>query len=452
MKAEFAGAAPEVGMVGIGFGPAGTAVAVALHDDHEFGVARPGSLGLGDALFLERAPSSAWQPDMLLPGTDVQHHFLRDFATPRYPRSRFTFVNYVHAMGRFYPFTLRGGYVSRAEWSDYCSWVAGTVGARVRYSTRAEAVEPCVEGGRIRHLNVHTVDQGTGRHQVTRTRRVVVSTGHEPYVPEAFRDHLGARVFHSSTFSSHWQPLAATARRVAVVGGGQNAGEVLLHLAQTAPAVDLHSLVRNSGFRLYDLGHFSNQAYWPEETEYFYALDEPERRRIFAEQYRTNYACVDPDVSTGLYEAWYSGRISGRQKLLMHKRTEVVRLRVEGAGVRLHTRELHTGAQAELVVDAVVVCTGYREPSLPRMLEPLADHVQRTSNGEPEIGRDFALDIPAADGVSVHLNGLTERRHGIASATSFSLLAIRAGEITAALRSAAPHPRTPSVGREVLHA
>lgn len=421
-------------LVGVGFGPAGTAIAVALYDDHAFGRAPKGSLGPDDALFLERAADSAWQPGMVLPGTDIQHHFLRDFATPRHPSSRFTFVQYLHAKERLYAFTLKSGYVSRAEWSDYCLWVAEQVGADVRYNTVVEAVEPVLDEGALAAVDVVARCAVTGAVRRVRTNRVVLSTGHRPVIPEPFASMASSRVFHSSRFSEGWSALE-TPRRVLVLGGGQNAGEVLLHLLGSSDA-ELISVVRNSGFRLYDLGHFANQAYWPQETDYFHALPAEGRRAIFEEQYRTNYAAVDPDVSVGLYQAWYDGEVSGRQRLTMLKRTVVTAAEDLGETVRVHLRERHTGVESSVDVEAVILGTGFAEERVPAVLEPMREHVATDEDGLPEVRRDFRIGLTSPAPVYLYLNGMSERRHGIASATSFSLLAVRAGEITASARAA----------------
>lgn len=58
-------------ILGIGFGPAGLGIAVALHDKHE---AREPSEGHSPPKmrFLERQAAFAWHPGMLLPGAKMQ--------------------------------------------------------------------------------------------------------------------------------------------------------------------------------------------------------------------------------------------------------------------------------------------------------------------------------------------------------------------------------------------
>lgn len=424
-------------VIGIGFGPAGIALAAALTDEALDPESNISDDYARQALFFERAPNSAWQPGMVLPGTDIQHHFLRDFGTPRDPASRFGFVRYIHDRDRFYSFTLRGGYVSRAEWSDYCEWAAARTMSRIRYGHEVLSVEPVTDAnGTLNAFAVTAREVRTGQLHRAVSRRLVLATGHEPYVPPEFQSAIGPRVFHSTRFSQAFRELGDDVRSVVVIGGGQNAGEVLLHLYGSTD-VQLHSVVRNSGFRLYDLGHFANQAYWPPETDYFHALRPAARAQIFDEQYRTNYAAVDPDVSTGLYNAWYDGEVSGRQRLNMIRRHVVASLTDHGDEVRVVLRERYTGQEQELVADAAILCTGFREPAVPPVLAPLAEHLVIEDDGRLAVERNFRTPLYRAGDVALYLNGMSESRHGIASATSFSLMAHRAGEITQTLCQAA---------------
>lgn len=417
-----------VDLLGIGYGPAAIAVATAIEDEWE---SLPPESRRLTARFLERAPNTAWQPNMLLAGTDIQHHFLRDFATPRNPRSRFTFPSYLVDTGRLYPFTLMGGYVSRHEWSEYVQWTARQLTLPVSYDTDVLSVVPVTESGRVvaaRVLGRHTSTGQTIEHLA---RNVLVSIGHSPYVPDIFAPHVGPRVFHSSEFLPRIAALPPQARRrIAVVGAGQNAGEIILHVANAFPDAEVFSIARNSGLRMYNLGHFSNEAYFPAETDYFYALDRPGREKVFNEVYTTNYACVDPDVSTALYRMVYEDHHWGQRRLHMRKRTAIDACApTSGGGYRLALREVNTGEPDELDVDLVICCTGFREPRLPALLESFREYIRFEETGDPVVSREFRLGVTGDCSVGLYLNGITEWRHGINSATSFSTLAIKAGDI-----------------------
>lgn len=425
---------PEVyDLVGVGFGPAAIAVAAAFEDEYEF--APPDTERLTTA-YLERAGNSAWLPNLVLPGTDIQHHFLRDYATPRNPRSRFSFPNYLKETGRFYPFTLMANYVTRQEWSEYTLWTVRQLDQNVRYHAEVLDIAPCTNADRITTAAVQYRDVRTGRISETLARNVMISTGHEPYVPELFAPHTGGRIFHSSEYLTrvagfdHDEPL-----RIAVIGAGQTAGEIFLHLAQSFPNAQLYSLARNSGIRLYELGHFSNEAYFPEETDYFYELDTERRRRVFGEQRATNYAAVDPDLSTAWYRTVYDDKYFGPGRLHMRKRTAVESVTPTAGGVRLGLREVYRGTPDQLDVDLVVLCTGYREPSLPSTLASFAPFIPLDEYGYPHVTKAHRVVTSPGCEVGIYLNGITEWRHGINSATSFSTLALKAGRITEDIKS-----------------
>ncbi|WHM37617.1 SidA/IucD/PvdA family monooxygenase [Streptomyces sp. BPTC-684] len=417
-------------LVVAGFGPSGIALAAAVEDHDDATGGAPLAVR-----YLEKAADSAWQPNLVLPGTDIQHHFLRDFATPRDARSRFTFPHYLQQSGRFYPFTLMGGYVSRIEWSDYVQWAARQVRGPVDYHREVIAVEPLADAdGRVRAARVTARDTRDGSLHTVEGRNVALATGHEAYVPDTFRPYLGERVFHASRLLPSLAALGPL-RRVAVIGAGQTAGEIVLHLAAQNPDAEIHSVVRHAGFRMYELGHFSNEVYFPDETDYFYALEGEQRERALGQARATNYAAVDPDVSTALYQAVYQDRFTGRERLHMHKRTEITGVDVDGERVLLETEEVFTGERGRIEADAVVVCTGYREAALPSQLAAFTPYLRLDERGRPEVTRAYRAETTDDCEVGLYLDGLTEWRHGIGSATSFSQMAAKADTVHRDLRS-----------------
>ncbi|KPC77289.1 hypothetical protein ADL35_20825, partial [Streptomyces sp. NRRL WC-3753] len=77
-------------VLGIGFGPANLALAIALDEEgRDF-----------DVHFLEARTGPSWQSAMMLDGSDIQNHPVRDLVSLRNPRSRFTFINYLFENGR----------------------------------------------------------------------------------------------------------------------------------------------------------------------------------------------------------------------------------------------------------------------------------------------------------------------------------------------------------------
>lgn len=85
----------EVDALVVGFGPAGISLACAVSDWQEM----HGTSPIGRVVFLERSARTSWHGDFLLRNTDINHHIFRDLVTPRDPRSRFSFANYLKERG-----------------------------------------------------------------------------------------------------------------------------------------------------------------------------------------------------------------------------------------------------------------------------------------------------------------------------------------------------------------
>ena len=185
---------------------------------------------------------------------------------------------------------------------------------------------------------------------------------------------------------------------------------------------------RNSGIRTYDLGHFSNQVYFPEETDYFYGLTREQREAVFEQVRLTNYSSVDMDVSAALYLRVYEERLLGRERLHMLSRVYVADVEPREGHYRLTLREVNLGDERTVDVDCVVLCTGFLEQRFPALLEPLLPHL-RLDEGELEVSRHYRVGAQPELAAGVYLTGITEWRHGISNATSFSMTALKAQEV-----------------------
>lgn len=412
-------------LIGVGFGPAGIALAVAMEDANEER-SEPSSW---KSLFIEQAPDSSWQPNMLLSGTDIQHHWLRDFATPRNPRSRFTFPYYLQQKGRLFTFGLLGCNASRIEWSDYVRWVAKQVAHYALYRHRVIAIEPVDSGNNspIHVVRIRAQEAETGATKEFYARNIVLGTGRKPNIPEIYTPYLGDRIFHSHYFTSHIQHINADQRPTfAVVGSGQNAIEVVLYLASHFPHSEIYSINRNGGFRTYDLGHFSNEVYHPADVDYFYSLPKSARRQVEQESKYTNYSSVDPDVSHDLYAKVYEEEVQGIRRIHVMKRSSVLKVIPHHPSFELCVEDRYLHSTKSLRADVVILCTGFTEEQNPTYLHPLAPYMQVDDDGDFLIERDYEVKTDDRMQVGIFFNGLTERTHGISDSASFSMMALKA--------------------------
>lgn len=410
--------------LGIGFGPANLAFAV-VQEERGY---------TGRTLFLEAREQAVWQQEMLLPGTDIQNHPLRDLVTPRNPRSRYTFVNYLHEHGLLFDHLNLGlEFPLRKEYAKYIAWVASFFSDRVAYGAPARQVELSPDR---QHYLVTTVDGTT-----LKARALVVAPGRTVHIPQAFAEACDSRVFHSHSYLSSLRKLSTrkALRRVLVVGGSQSAIEIVLHLHREFPEVHIVNTLRGHGYRLKDTSQFSEEVYFPEFVDRYFNSSKEVRRELDKHLHFTNYSAADHDTIKDLYVRLYEDKLDGRPRVRLLTNSEPVSVdtRRDELSVRVQSR-----FSTETVVldglDAVILATGYRnlgmrdnQESLPAILRGLAPDLRFDDEGVPVIRRDYALCAAnEARGLPpLYLNGLCESSHGYGDAGSFSLLALRSQDI-----------------------
>lgn len=408
----------------IGFGPAGIALSCVFEDarDDDTPLAR---LSLR---YLERAAETQWHPELLLTGTDINHHVFRDLVTPRNPRSRFSFAMYLKSQGRLFDFGLLGRPASRHEWSDYVAWVSRQVDAHTHFSAPVSEVLPVMRNGRLSQVRVDTA-QGSFT-----TRNLVLSTGSVPRVPEAFQGLLGPRLFHTSQFLSRVQAFGEQLpKRWLVVGSGQSASESVLELLSRRSDIEVHSVHRSAGFKLTQLGQFPNRVFAPDHVDYFHSLSHAERHTFLDWSRSTNYAGIDPDESSKLFSLIYEDRIAGRERLRTYAYRAISAIEQIAEGYRVTLTDSFSQRSEVVEVDGVVLGTGFEQHLIPPLLSNLQPWLQADIDGGLVIDRDYHVATQGECDVQLWVNGLSERSHGISDSQSFSLMALRAERIANAL-------------------
>lgn len=401
----------------IGCGPAGLALACIFDEDL---MTRGGKTFLA----LEKTETSSWHPNLLLTNTDINHHVYRDLVTPRNPQSPYSFAMYLKQKNRLFKFGLLGRPASRFEWSDYLSWVGQELGDKIQYNRAVTEISPTLENGELVGFSVKGDDFSYT------TKKIVLSNGSSPQVPEIFREHLGRHVFHACEYLERLNAFnGEIPKRWLVLGSGQSAGEVIADLIGKKEDIHLVSLHRSIGFKIAQLGQFPNLVFLPESIEYFKGLDGEGRNRFFDHVKSTNYSGIDTDESQHLYSVIYEDEVVGRERLKMVVNSELLSLTPLAEGYLVTVRDTFTGALNEYEVDAIALGTGYQQPTVPALLIQLDDFLVKDAEGGLVVDSDYQVKLRNHDGVHVYVNGLSERTHGISDAQSFSAVAFRAGVI-----------------------
>jgi len=421
----------DADVIGVGFGPANIALAIALEELWP----EP------ELLFLESHPGPSWQSGMLLDRADIQHHPSRDLVTPRNPRSRYTFINYLHEEGRLFEFLNLGiPYALRKDYARYIVWVAEQFADQVAYGAAARRIE--VEHGDAGPLVAVRLADG----RVRRARAAVIAPGRAPLLPEPFQELAGdQRVLHCTEYLDHVAMLGAIPDlRLAIVGASQSAVELMLDASARFPNATILNVMRGFGYRQKDLSAFHQEVYFPGFVDYYYEASDASKQDLNTQLRYTNYSAADSDVIEELYLRLYEHRLDGREQLRLLRNTDVLQCRSGPRRLELHLLERHRGTVSELSVDAVVLATGFQDLGdehggqlLPDMLGPVAPAVARTPGGRAEIGRDYRLlPAPGESLPPIYLNGLCETSHGMGDAGSFSLLSFRSAAIVESLAKA----------------
>lgn len=411
----------------IGFGPAGIALACAFEDAREDN----SPLAALSVRFLEAAADTQWHRELLLAGTDINHHVFRDLVTPRNPRSRFSFAMYLKSKGRMFDFGLLGRPASRHEWSDYVAWVSQQVDSDTHFNSQVTEIAPVLRDGRLCELKVRTQDA------CFTTRNVVLSSGSAPRIPVMFQSLIGPTLFHTTQFLTRLQAFGENLpKRWLVLGSGQSASESVLELVGRDMGIEVHSVHRSAGFKLTQLGQFPNRVFAPDHVDYFHSLNHAARHRFLDWSRSTNYAGIDPDESQKLFSLIYEDAIAGRKRLQTYGYSVVSSIEQVETGYRVEVTDTFSQRTQVLEVDAVVLGTGYEQYLIPPLLSGLQPWLKADLDGGLLIDRDYRVAMDEDCDVNIWVNGLSERSHGISDSQSFSLMALRAERIANALEKA----------------
>jgi L-ornithine N5-monooxygenase len=410
----------EVSVLAVGAGPANLALAAALDECDSPALAR-------GTLLLEQHADVRWQRGLLLPWARSQVSFLKDLATLRDPRSRFTFLNFLHDRGRLDEFVNLSTFNPlRTEFSEYLQWVAESLRqVRVRFNSRVVELQPRREGdGAVTGWLVTTA----GGDRVL-CRDLVIGAGRHPHVPDVFRSLPVERVIHSDEYSTRITQVPADRElRVVVVGGAQSSAEMFMALHEDLPLCRPTMVMRSVGMQNYQTSKFVNEVFFPSFIDEFYSCPPEVRDELLAETRLTNYGGLAPPFVDELYWLLYRQRLAGGQRSHVRILTQVASARMAGDDIVLDLQDRRSGKVEPLHCDLVLLGTGYA-PGVPPLVRDLAARVGAT---DIAVSRRYRVDLGDTVRAALYLQGVNERTHGIADSL-LSNLAFRSQDIVADL-------------------
>lgn len=442
-------------LICVGFGPAALAIGVSLQDALETPSARS-HLSCSDAAppkvtFLEKQQDFAWHAGMQLSGAKMQISWIKDLATMRNPRSRFTFLNYLFENERLVAFSNLGTFLPlRAEYEDYMRWCAKQF-TNVEYSQEAIEVvptkinekEPSEADGfivRSRNLLTNEVESRTTRH-------VVISTGGRPTIPQPLPQN-NPRVIHSAHYKFAVPKLLADRDehyRIAVIGGGQSAAETFNDLHSKYPNSETRLIIRGGALKPSDDSPFVNEIFDPDRVGSTFDTPSDVRAADLAQNKTTNYGVVRLPLLEQIYEGLYEQRLHHGDeshwphRVLNYRDVVAIDDNSSMIGGPLKVRMLdrspvHSGAgePTEEIFDAdlVIVAAGYARNGHEDLLHNAAS-LSSDGTNKWNVARDYSVQFrrgAVAPSAGVWLQGCNEQTHGL-SDTLLSVLATRSWEV-----------------------
>ncbi|MFJ8196135.1 lysine N(6)-hydroxylase/L-ornithine N(5)-oxygenase family protein [Streptomyces sp. NPDC096152] len=424
-------------LVGIGIGPFNLSLAALAHP-------LPGL----DTAFYEQRPAFEWHPGLLIEGARIQVPFLADLVTLADPASDWSFLNYLKARDRLFPFYFAERFhIQRAEYDAYCRWVSQNLPA-LHFGHQIDAVrwnpERALFDIDFTRLGTDGEAEALGR---THTRNVVLGIGTEPHVPEPLRpltEAPGVPVLHAADYLHHRDALL-TAGHITVVGSGQSGAEIFLDLLRRRPPgrERLHWIGRTAAFAPMEYSKLGLEHFTPDYTRYFHALAEPVRDQLITSQWQLHKG-IDAGTLAAIHDELYRRSLhSGWPDAVL---TPGVRVRTAGrvaaTKVELHLEHVEQGTRSRLTTDAVVLATGYRERPLTGLLAGLDPYLRRDSHERPRVDEQFRLVLDpsvTATGCHVYVQNAELHTHGVGT-PDLGLAAWRSATILNAVTGTEPYP------------
>ncbi|MBA0050398.1 lysine 6-monooxygenase [Streptomyces sp. AJS327] len=402
----------------------------------------------------ERNPAFHWHPGLLIEGSTLQVPFLADLVTMADPSSPWSFLRYLRAHDRLFPFYVAERFhIDRAEYDAYCRWVSEGLGAApggdgtgLHFGHRVDAVRWDPEFGVFEVDYTRTGEPedsptATGR---AHARHLALGIGTAPHVPGPLRPLAEAPetpVIHSADYLRHRETLLA-ADHVTVIGSGQSGAEILLDLLRRRPRGQegLHWLTRSAAFAPMEYSKLGLEHFTPDYTRYFHGLSEPARDVLLPRQWQLHKA-VDHETLAAIHDELYRRTLGGGWP----DAVLVPGVRVRTAGrigpgrVELHLEHVEQNERTTLTTDAVVLATGYRERSFEELLPTLAPAILRDASGRPRIDGRYRLVTDSRVRGSIFVQNAERHTHGV-GAPDLGLAAHRSATILNTLSGRAVYP------------
>lgn len=405
-------------IIGIGIGPFNLSLAALLQPVSKI-----------NAVFFDQASGFDWHPGLMLSNATLQVPFMADLVTMADPTSEYSFLNYLKQSGRLYKFYIREDFfMLRKEYNAYCKWAAERLSS-CRFSHRVTDLHYDT-GNQL--YTVATEHTGSGKTEIHYTRKLVLGTGTQPYLPEFAKKGILPDVIHTSDYLNN-KARIGTKSSVTVIGSGQSAAEVFSDLLPlTQEGMQLNWFTRPDRFFPMEYSKLTLELTSPEYVDYFYNMPPDQRVQLLSKQNPLfkgiNYDLINQIFDT-LYEMSVDQDISHIQ---LRPNVQLNDIR-QGSnnGYILDLTQVQQQQSFTQETDFVILATGYkyREPAF---LQGISDRIMRRPDQLFDVQRNYAIDIHGDEifvqNVELHTHGFVTPDLGMGAYRNSSIINAIAGE------------------------
>jgi len=421
--------------VGVGFGPANIAVAIALNE-----TLYKSCTENYRHIFFDSREEPSWHPGLLFDVSTMQVSFLKDLVTMVNPTSEFTFLNYLKECGRIHEFiNLRTFYPRRTEFDDYLRWASDKLSGFSKFNHEITEINLEDENSvGSTNLIVTVKDKKTGHEENIITDNIIVSDGGIPKWPRNIDQTTANRIFHGSETLGKLEKYDLIREKsyiFHVVGSGQSSADILDYLGEQYPNSRIILTHRSFSMRPEDDSHFVNELFMPDAISMFQGMPQDARDNVIKDYWHVAHSGVTLELLPKLYEKVYYDKASGRNRYSFNRFSEITGGYEVDNRTFTKIRSIYTGDIEEVEADFTILATGYQRPC-PHPLLKSFDHLLAKIKDQTayEIDHNYKVKTKTETGFNIYMQGYAERTHGF-SETLLSLVPERAAKIAAGLAS-----------------
>ncbi len=368
-----------------------------------------------DGVFLDKKQKFNWHPGMMLQDTTLQIPFIADLVTLADPTNPFSFLNYLKEQGRIYSFYIRENFlVLRNEYNQYCQWAISKL-SNIYFQTEVKEITYTERG---KYYVVSSICNKTNTKKVYKTRKIILGTGTQPFIPKCCTA-LKGNVIHSSSYLSNKEKLQSK-KSVTILGSGQSAAEIFYDLLQDVDTkgYELNWITRSPRFFPLEYSKLTLEMTSPEYVDYFYNLSHKKRDELLKNQ-KHLYKGINQDLIADIFDMIYTKQLVQNVKIKLRTNSELQKAvydEVLGSFyLEIHQREQdkHYAHRTE----GLILATGYVYQQ-PDFINRIKDQIRWDQRKRYDVHRNYAIDHLAKDifvqNVELHTHGFVTPDLGMA--------------------------------------